>query len=362
MKIKLYVLVVFILMVSKLSSQNLNPLLTSNTTVSETVKNDSWFINSTCETNSDIKKNGNDSIPIVQNKPTYKVIVAHDITYAKGLSHMSVNSSSSKEMNLKLDMYVPNNSSKNRPLLMMIHGGGFSGGSKKQEKIVNVCNYFASRGWVVASIDYRLKKHNGTIPQEWIDFSKEVPKGKRRGQFYAMYAAHRDAKAALRWLMANTKKYHINKDYITVGGGSAGAITSVTLGISNEEDYRDELTVKQDPTLSSTHLEETYKIHTILNFWGSKIGLYVLEEIYGKNRFDKNDPPMFVFHGTEDPLVPYSSATDLQKIYKENNVPLKLYGIEGGGHGIWGKKVDGKPLEKLAYDFVIAQQKLNVEK
>ena len=42
-----------------------------------------------------------------------------------------------------------------------------------------------------------------------------------------MYAAQRDAKAALRWMVANASTYGINPDYITVGGASAGAITTV---------------------------------------------------------------------------------------------------------------------------------------
>ena len=52
---------------------------------------------------------------------------------------------------------------------MLIHGGAFVGGSKQQEALVEIADYFSSRGFVVFSIDYRLRDQMGTIPQEWID-------------------------------------------------------------------------------------------------------------------------------------------------------------------------------------------------
>ena len=91
-----------------------------------------------------------------------------------------------------------------------------------------------------------------------------------------MYPAQRDAKAALRWLVANAETYKINKDYITVGGHSAGAITAVTLGVSNHEDFRDELRADneagdpEDPTLETTNLSQAYSVRSIVNFWGGQ--------------------------------------------------------------------------------------------
>ena len=67
---------------------------------------------------------------------------------------------------------------------MFIHGGGFTGGTKTKPEIVEMANYYASRGWVFVSIDYRTTEELGTIqgmtqeelsyyrgiaPQEWIE-------------------------------------------------------------------------------------------------------------------------------------------------------------------------------------------------
>jgi acetyl esterase/lipase len=291
---------------------------------------------------------------------TYEVNITEDITYAEGLSHDSWNSANNSVIPLEMDSYVPDNNLQNRPLLMLIHGGAFYGGSKQQDALVNMANYYASRGFVVFSIDYRLRDHTGTIPQEWIDASSGGAPG-NLDQIYAMYPAHRDAKAALRWIIANADNYHINTDYITVGGGSAGAITSIGLGASELGDYKDEISLSEDYTLSTTNFSQTYEVQTILDFWGSNASIEILESIYGYQRFDSNDPALFIAHGTEDPTVPFSSAEDLKNICETNEIDFVYYPLEGKGHGPWGATVNGKSLSDLSFDFIVENQNLNVE-
>ena len=311
-----------------------------------------------CKSNTKVITDDSPSeIPVVQSAQTYDVLVKEDIVYAEGLNHANINSADASAMPLKLDVYVPDNDVKNRPVFMFIHGGGFGGGSKQQGRIIEWANYYTSRGWVFISIDYRLKKHKGTIPQLWLDAAENVPQN-RAAQFMAIYPAHRDAKAALRWVVANANTYHINTDYITVGGGSAGAITAITIGISNQEDFRDEIDVKQDPTMASVNIEQAYQVKTIVDLWGSKVALDALEQIYGHQRFDTNDPSLFIAHGTEDPTVPFSNAEALKSIYDANGRPLAYYPLEGKGHGAWGTTVNNKHLEELAFNFIVEQQKL----
>jgi len=162
-------------------------------------------------------------------------------------------------------------------------------------------------------------------------------------------------------VVANAESYNVNTDYITVGGGSAGAITAISLGISNPEDFRDEISIAQDPTLASTNLEQPYQVKTIIDFWGSKVAMDALEQVYGHNRFDSNDPPLLIAHGTADPTVPFSGAEELQTIYEANNIPLAFYPFEGVGHGAWNETVNGKSLDQLSFEFIVEQQKLTME-
>ena len=96
----------------------------------------------------------NNEIPVVNTEATYTVLKEEDITYADGLGH-DESSTSPFEIPLKLDVYYPDNNSTNRPVFMFIHGGGFTGGIKHGPEMIEMANYYASRGWVFFSIDYR---------------------------------------------------------------------------------------------------------------------------------------------------------------------------------------------------------------
>lgn len=302
-----------------------------------------------------------EGVPVVKTEATYKVLIEENISYAEGLSHQEINSKSSKKIPLKLDLYAPDNTSKNRPVIVLIHGGGFVKGSKEVQPIVKIANYFAERGWVAVSISYRLKKHKGTLPQEWIDYTANIPKWKIP-PFMAIYPAIRDAKAAMRWVVGNAKTYGINTDYITVGGGSAGAITAIAVGISKPEDYRDELSTTQDSSLATTNLNQTYRVKTILDFWGGKTGLDILQKMDGNQRFSSAIPPVLIAHRIADPTVPFSNAEDLKAMYEKYKVPFAYYPLQGEGHGAWGEKVKNKSLSDLSFDFIIEQQRLKVER
>ena len=123
---------------------------------------------------------------------------------------MEANTSAS-EFPLLLDVYEPDNNCSNRPVFMWIHGGGFTGGIKHNPEIVEIANYYASRGRVFISIDYRTTEELGNVqgmtedqvftyykgiaPQEWIDTL--INNAPTSGDFYkgiAMYTAQRDAK------------------------------------------------------------------------------------------------------------------------------------------------------------------------
>ncbi|HLD53449.1 MAG TPA: alpha/beta hydrolase [Sediminibacterium sp.] len=298
----------------------------------------------------------------IKSSSTYTVVVEQNVKYGEGLSHQSYNSTTYSTMDLKLDVYKPANNTKKKPAILLIHGGGFSGGDKTDVNIVNLANYFASRGWVAFSINYRLLSNKGTVPTEWIQYAQNSVATADQGQFLAMYPAHRDAKAALRWLIANANQYNIDTNYITVGGGSAGAIIATTLGITNTIDFTNEISMTNDPTLVKTNLNSNnYSIKTILDFWGSGVAVTANNNIYGYNRFDFTDPPIMIAHGTNDQTVLYSEAILLKNIYTSTGASYKLYTLENRGHGPWDATINGKKLEELSFDFIVEKQKIVVE-
>lgn len=331
--------------------------------------------NDSSKTESDISG----AIPRVTASAAYSVLLDENITYAEGLA-LDDSSSAPFSTPLKLDIYYPDDSSTNRPVYMFIHGGGFTGGTKTKPEIVDMANYFASRGWVFVSIDYRTAEeivtktgmtqaelllfYRGMAPQEWIEFALNgATTTKEFQQSIAMYMAQRDSKAALRWIMSNANVYGVNKDFITIGGASAGAITTIALGISNQEDFRDEMTVVEDSTLVTTNLSETYDVKSMVYFWGSNLKLELFDTIYSLYRYDGDDPELFMAHGTLDanPGTPFTEATELETIYHSFGIYNELVPLEGQGHGAWDATVNGKSLSEMTFDFIAERQGLTVE-
>ena len=329
--------------------------------------------------------------PVVKLDESYAVVTEMDIEYAKGLGYQ--NSLTTPEaVQLTLDVYSPENRADSRPVFMFIHGGGFKGGTTTNPEIVEIAEFYASRGWVFVSVDYRTTEELGEIegmtqaeavdyykgiaPPEWVDHlvtvagtvgedGTRVPAGSPEGvqQGTAMYAAQRDAKAALRWIVANASTYNIDTDFITVGGNSAGAVTAVALGISDQQDFRDEIPLADDPTLSTTNLDESYVVSSMVYLWGSNAKLELLDSVYELYRYDSDDPELFMAHGTAeiDTPTPYTEAEELQGIYDSLGIHNELVPLVDWGHGAWDARVDDMSLSELSFDFIVESQGLQVE-
>jgi acetyl esterase/lipase len=87
---------------------------------------------------------------------TYDVVVTEDVVYGQG----EVGGGGSF-VDLRLDLYEPRDTGQAMlPVVVVVHGGGFRGGSKSQGNVVDWAQGFAERGYLVASIDYRLMGMN----------------------------------------------------------------------------------------------------------------------------------------------------------------------------------------------------------
>lgn len=298
-------------------------------------------------------------VPQVQSSATYSVIEHKNITYAQGQSRSSWTSSTNQNMDLKLDVFEPDNQLNGRPAVLLIHGGGFIGGSKEALSMVDLARYLAERGFVCASINYRLLSDFGTVPDEWTQFALDSLDPISGSRFLSLYPASRDAKAALRWFYANASNYAIDTAYISVGGGSAGAYLSVMLGTTEDSDYNTEISTNDDPTLLGTNLGQKTDPKAILDFWGSALNTEVLDRLYGINRFGTNDAPILIMHGTEDSTVLYSEALALETYYQNSGVSHQLISLQGAGHGPWSATYNGKSLKELSFDFLV--QELGLE-
>ncbi|MEM9728142.1 MAG: alpha/beta hydrolase, partial [Myxococcota bacterium] len=297
--------------------------------------------------------------PEVQREAAYEVEVT-TLTYAQGQTHDDWRGAVNGTVDLILDLYEPIGAPQGRPAVIVMHGGGFVGGTRNNSNSEGFARYFAERGFVAINIDYRIASDRGTIPQEWADFIASFVPVAQRPQGYALYPAARDAKAAVRWLYANAESYGVDTDYVTSIGGSAGSFLAIMLGVTDEADFRDELDQAEDPTLASTNLGAGAKVHTIIDHWGGISHAEALEMIDGRSRFDESDAPVSIVHGTADSTVLFEEAEKLRDAYDQTGVPYAFYPVVGGGHGIWGTIIEGLTLQELAFEFVLEQQRLQV--
>ncbi|MCO4764351.1 MAG: alpha/beta hydrolase [Myxococcales bacterium] len=298
--------------------------------------------------------------PVVTASAKLSVKKTSAVVYGKAVINSDWGKKPGKETDLLLDIYAPTEKSATlRPAIIFIHGGGFVAGTRHHTALVAQANYFAARGWFTVSIDYRLAYAKGTVPEKWGKAADAVGAG-QIGR--AMYMAVRDAKAAVRWLHANAEKYGVDPNHIAIGGGSAGAYTAVGVGVTNPEDFRDELTTKQDPTLPSTHLDSSSKVACIIDYWGAGTIAEFAQTFGGKSRFDAADPPVAIIHGTQDKTVSFAEAGKLKNHYEKTGAAFAYHPLEGAGHSAWQAKVGGKSLSELAFDFIVVQQKLTVLK
>ena len=57
----------------------------------------------------------------------------------------------------QMDIYTPDgDTERNRPLILYMHGGTFYAGSKSNTDCIDFCKSMAKRGYVTASLNYRL--------------------------------------------------------------------------------------------------------------------------------------------------------------------------------------------------------------
>lgn len=232
-----------------------------------------------------------------------------------------------------LDIYYPESrADKPLPLLIWIHGGGWSAGSKSQVPYLNQL----SRGYVVASVEYR--------------FSQK-----------AIFPAQiQDCQAAIRWLRTNAAKYNLDPNRIGVGGASAGGHLSALVGtsggkkaftaIGGNEDQSDRVQAVCDvfgPADFWTVVAQADEDKDVKNIFKWNNGDPYSKLIGGKLGEDKqkceavspvhyvgsDNPPFLILHGDRDTLVPYAQSVELKDLLAKSGVEVTLQRLPGAGHG-----------------------------
>ena len=219
-----------------------------------------------------------------------------------------------------LDLFKPKQLKQPVPGLILIHGGSWSGGSRKHNGVY--CRHFAQKGYVVATIDYRL--------------SGEAP----------FPAAIQDVNCAIRWMRANAAKLGVDPNKIGLVGGSAGGHLAMLAAYSADTN---------DPELQGTggHPGVSTRVQALVDLYGpnslararrSRATRAFLQgktsaqdpQLYAKaspiNYVTKDAPPTLILHGSIDELVPVTQSDNLSARLAELGVPYLYDRIEGWHH------------------------------
>ena len=199
--------------------------------------------------------------------------------------------------------------SDSRPAAVFFFGGGWNGGTPSQ--FVPHSRHLISRGMISVVADYRVKSRQGTTPRECV----------------------KDGKSVLRWLRTNAEKLGIDANRPAAGGGSAGghvaAATGNVLGLEEKgEDVR--ISSKPNALLLFNPVYDNGP-----NGYGYDRVKEYHEEISPIDNIRKGAPPTIVFLGTEDKLIPVTTAKRYQSLMDGVNADCEHHFYDGQPHGFF---------------------------
>ena len=229
----------------------------------------------------------------------------------------------------KLDLMLPKNREDELcPVIVFIHGGGWRNGDKASGVFRDYPLEYASRGYVCASVNYRLIDE-GTI----LDCIA-------------------DCKCAVRWLRAHADEFSIDVNKFGAYGNSAGAHLVAMLGLSSTQD---ELDGDGPYRKCSSSVQAVCCSATPTNFllWGEerRSGGGRAAALFGEENTERvmelaspityvasSSPPFLMVHGTTDTTVPVQQSDDLHSLFQEKKSQDVTYlRIDGAGHGVFRK-------------------------
>ena len=248
---------------------------------------------------------------------------------------------------LQLDLYLHADrpSAPPRPLVIWIHGGGWSRGDARQSGAFRdfpaVLAGLAARGYVVAAIDYRLAAE---------------------ARFPAQIE---DVKAAIRFLRAHAGAYGIDPSRVVVWGGSAGghlaALAATSCGYRPWDPPASTGRLSRSAAARAGALEQSdcvmgavawYGVHDLSAFVGSDVSPGITELVEGLlgcrgdackpaalaaspvTRVDERTPPMLLIHGLADTEVPPSQTWELAAAMRRAGRPVEVLLLPGVDHGL----------------------------
>ncbi|MGE5538599.1 MAG: alpha/beta hydrolase fold domain-containing protein [Gemmatimonas sp.] len=264
---------------------------------------------------------------------------------------------------LTLDLYLPPTSAvvppAGFPAVVYVHGGGWAGGDARRTDpfaaLPAVLASLAARGYVVASVNYRLSSEARSP------------------------AAVLDVKTAIRWLRSKDADYRIDSGRVAVWGTSAGGTLAGAVAVTcNVEAYNPDVSTppgtvdaegrpitrvlppqlaqQSDCVQAAASWYGVFDFATFAEQLGVQDGAPELSQNSGflgcevpqcppglvagassTTYAGRGAPPMLLIHGMEDATVPHEQSEEMAGKLWGAGAPVTLILIPGVGHSLNGK-------------------------
>lgn len=231
------------------------------------------------------------------------------------------------ENNNKYDLYIPSNLDKEKEqyLIVYIHGGSFNSGSKEDGDLW--CKYYATKGYITATIDYTLQN---------------------QGKDASITLMNNEIENSIKAI----KKYLDNLGYNVVGMASSGVSAGGTLAMNLAYNGNSAIPVKfvfqlAGPTFFEPSewglLKKVDKLDTDEEFYEMMTGL-PFEKDLSQEEINKISPlalvnentvPSLIGYGLKDHCVPLSQKYYLLEAYKKYNVVYDYIEFPKSNHGMY---------------------------
>lgn len=228
-------------------------------------------------------------------------------------------------MELKLDVYQPENPRTDKACVLYVFGGGFAAGERNNDYSKKTCQMLADRGFVAVAMDYRLYfKHPAktSLLQAYTLFDT------------AITWATEDCIDAIAFLWNHADDLHLDPTKMVLTGNSAGAITVL------QTDYS-----RANSLPIADKLPKAFVPAAVVPYAG---GIFCENK---EMRYDTPPAPTCFLHGTDDKIVAYNrfrgslsvslfGSNYLAKVFKKNNYNYWILRYKDRGHEVAGANPD----------------------
>ena len=212
------------------------------------------------------------------------------------------------------DIYLPANRTEDTKIMVLVHGGGWSGGDKSE---MNAFRDFVKQelpNLAIVNMNYRLADDNNSPYPMQIN----------------------DITSVINYLKENRENYTIDDDFGFVGVSAGGHLSLLwSYAFDTDNDVKMVCSVVGPTNFTdSAYLNNTDPaLQELIDLFGIDPTTEFLEEVSPLHRVTASAPPTILFYGGQDPLIPTTQGTAMRDKLEMLGVTHQFTLYPNAGHG-----------------------------